>query len=188
MTSTFNSSHGGTNNTRKWPWGVDVTSSGNPDDRSVERRVRVNEMTETEYQWSDVWLLQSIMLSGKGGASLLSIIGIGDGINHAIFTDDELESGFARLTAGGLITERDHKFFTTAKADELYEKASKKGGSIFAIRGRLEKLLEASPWEPRQKGPNPPKKLSYPGFSPGAVQEACRRYKRQAKRTKKLDR
>lgn len=145
-------------------------------------------MTEIEYQWSDVWLLQSILHGGGEGATLLSIIGIGDAINHAIFTDDELESGFARLSAGGLITEKEHKFFPTEKANELYEKASKKGGSIFAVRDRLEKLLNASPWEPRQKYPNPKNNLSYPGFSSKAVKEACREYMKQAQAViKKLE-
>jgi hypothetical protein len=139
-------------------------------------------MTEIEYQWSDVWLLQSIMLSEEGGASLLSIIGVGDAINHAIFTDDELESGFARLSAGGLITERDHKFFPTEKANDLYEQGSKKEGGIFTIRDRLGTLLNASPYDPRQKYPNPKNSLSYPGFSPEAVKEAYRQYVRRPKK------
>lgn len=138
-------------------------------------------MATIDYQWSDVWLLQSIMVGGgKAGVTLFNIISVGDAINHAIFGDDELESGFSRLTVGGLIVEREGKFFPTEKAIELYEKACAKGGGIHTIRERLQKLLKASPYDPKQRYPNPKNNLSYPGFSPSAVKKAIDQWDKEA--------
>ena len=144
-------------------------------------------MTEIEYQWSDIWLLQSIIFGiGEKGASLYDIIRIGDGLNHAIFTDDELESGLARLTAGGLIIEKEKRFFPTKKANEIYRKANKKGGSVYSIRERIEKLLKATPYDPKQKYPNPKNNLTYPGFSTNATKEAIARWHKEARKLMKM--
>jgi hypothetical protein len=139
-------------------------------------------MTKIDYQWSDAWLLQSIIVGGgKDGATLFNIISAGDAINVAIFTDDELESGFSRLSGGELIIEKENKFFPTAKAIGLYEQASKRGGSIFTIRERLQKLLKASPYDSKQPYPNPKNDLSYPGFSKTAVEKAIDQWHKEAK-------
>jgi len=138
-------------------------------------------MTTTEYQWSDIWLLQSIIVGGgEKGASLYNIISTGDALNHAIFADDELESGFSRLTAGGLIFEKGTVFFPTEKANEIYRKADKKGGSVYTIRKRMERLLKASPYDPKKKYPNPKNSLTYPGFSPKATKEAIEQWHKEA--------
>src|SRR5687767_8133623 len=74
-----------------------------------------------EYNWSDAWLLLAIIYSGRSGAATLErIIAVGDGINHAIFNPDELESGFARLTAGGYVKEKDGIFSATSKVMRAY--------------------------------------------------------------------
>jgi len=143
-------------------------------------------MTEIVYQWSDIWLLQSIIIGGgEKGASLFNIVSTGDALNHAIFTDEELESGFSRLTAGDLIVDEENKFFPTEKAIQIYEKASKRGGSIYTIRERLQKLLKASPYDPKQKYPNPNNNLKYPGFSSKAIEEATDQWHKEAKRIMK---
>ena len=144
-------------------------------------------MTKIEYQWSDIWLLQSIIFGGgEKGASLYDIIRTGDALNHAIFTNDELESGFARLTAGGLIIEKEKMFFPTEKANEIYRKADKKGGSIYTIRKRLEKLLKATSYDPKLKYPNPNNNLTYPGFSPNATKEAIAQWHKEARKLMKM--
>jgi hypothetical protein len=135
--------------------------------------------TNFKYEWSDIWLLQAI-ISGGGdeGASLYNIISIGDALNHAIFTDEELEGGFARLTEGKLIEERDGRFFATTEAKDIYSKASSKSGSIFTIRDRVAKAIDAAPWQPQiSRAENTPK---YPGFSSEGVAEAIRQYQKEA--------
>jgi hypothetical protein len=134
-----------------------------------------------KYEWSDVWLLQTIICGGGNeGASLYHIISTGDALNHAIFTDEELESGFARLTEGGLIEERDERFFGTPEAKEMYSKASSRSGSIFTIRDRLSKALGATPWQPNKQKPEQP--LKYPGFSPKEVAKAINQYQKDARK------
>lgn len=138
--------------------------------------------TPFKYEWSDAWLLQAIICSDKEqGASLYDIISIGDALNHAIFTDEELESGFARLTEGGLIEERDERFFATTDAKEIYSKASSKSRSMFTILERLEKAIGAAPWQPNVEKSQ--YQLKYPGFSPEKVAEAKSQYRKKAKRT-----
>ena len=46
------------------------------------------------------------------------VIAVGDGINHAIFNPDELESGFARLTSSGHIKEKNGIFLPTLRLGE----------------------------------------------------------------------
>ena len=53
---------------------------------------------------SDAWLLLSIAVSsGNRPVALHKVIAAGDGINHAIFTEDELLGGLQRLVDGGWI-------------------------------------------------------------------------------------
>ena len=54
------------------------------------------------WSWSDAWLLTAAYFTQENPVSLRGVIGAGDGINHAIFTDDELDHGMTRLTAAGL--------------------------------------------------------------------------------------
>jgi len=137
--------------------------------------------TNIKYEWSDVWLLQTI-ISGGGdeGASLYNIISIGDALNHAIFTDEELEGGFTRLTEGKLIEERDGRFFATTEAKDIYSKASSKSGSIFAIRDRVAKAIDAAPWQAKMSRAENTRK--FPGFSSEGVAEAIRQYKKDARK------
>lgn len=140
-------------------------------------------MPEIEYQWSDIWLLQSIILGGgDSGANLYNIISTGDALNHAIFTNDELESGLARLTLGGLIFEKNTNFFPTPMTNELYKKAGKSDGGIYSIRKRLGNILGAAQYSPKQIYPNPKNNLSYPGFSPKAVEDAIKRWQKEARK------
>ncbi|MGH9962803.1 MAG: hypothetical protein ACREBC_37755, partial [Pyrinomonadaceae bacterium] len=61
---------------------------------------------------SDAWLLLSIIYAGApaDSADRARIIEVGDSINHAIFTDEELEGGLSRLLSGGLIREGNGHF------------------------------------------------------------------------------
>jgi hypothetical protein len=143
-------------------------------------------MTTIDYQWSDVWLLQSMIIGGgEKGATLYNIISTGDALNHAIFTNDELESGFSRLTAGALVIEKEKRFFPTKKAKAIYRAADEKGGSIYTVRERLGKRLNATPYDPNQKYPNPNNNLTYPGFSSKAAERAIEKWHSEARRLMK---
>lgn len=134
------------------------------------------------YLWTDIWLLQAIVLGDRGsGASLRDIVATGDGLNHAIFNDEELESGLARLAAGGLIEERAGRFHPTAAARAYYEKAQT-GGNVYEVRDALGETLNAERWTPETPVPDPRNNLTYPGFSSAAADEARRQWHEDAQR------
>jgi hypothetical protein len=91
-------------------------------------------------QWSDVWLLQAIVLCGRSGAgSLQDIVATGDYINHSIFTYEEVSSGLFRLTVAGLVAEVDSTFVPTTEALHRYEAAEIFGDGIYEVWVRLAK-------------------------------------------------
>ena len=69
------------------------------------------------FDYSDAWLLLSIIYAGKE-ATLTRIIGSGDMLNHAIFNEEELIGGFARLIAGEFVRE-DHGTFAADSRSHL---------------------------------------------------------------------
>ena len=54
------------------------------------------------WTWSDAWVLTAAYVTGGNPADLSDVVAAGDHINHSIFTVDELEHAFSRLTAVGL--------------------------------------------------------------------------------------
>ena len=127
-----------------------------------------------EYNWSDAWLLLAIIYAGRSGdASLERIIAAGDGINHAIFNPDELESGFARLTSGGYIEEKAGIFSPTGKVMREYEKSTSPRRAIHKELKDIENLIGAASPTAEQPHPNNQK---YVGFSTAAYTEAVNKY------------
>ncbi len=70
------------------------------------------------FKTSDGWLLLSIWWAGgtKGVANLQGVIGMGDAINHAIFTSGELRNGFSRLTTAGYVADQEGTFSVAGEA------------------------------------------------------------------------
>ena len=128
---------------------------------------------KSEYNWSDTWLLLAVIYAGSGGATLERIIAVGDGINHAIFNPDELESGLARLTSGGYIKEKNGVFSATAQVMRAYAKTTSPRRAIHKELEDMEKLIGAV--SPTSKQPHT-NKLKYAGFSKEAYAEAVSRY------------
>jgi hypothetical protein len=96
-----------------------------------------------EYNWSDAWLLLAVIYAGPEGATLERIIEVGNGIEHAIFNPDELESGLARLTAGGHLQEKAGVFFATSGVMTGYQKTTSLRRSIQKELSDIEKYLGA---------------------------------------------
>ncbi len=61
------------------------------------------------FVWSDAWLLLALLYRGEL-ADRAAIVGTGDFINHAIFTDEELEGGLRRLLSAGYAIEEEGRF------------------------------------------------------------------------------
>src|SRR5882724_750992 len=73
------------------------------------------------WNWSDAWLLISIITKDKKGSTLGSIIGVGDYINHSIFSFDELKSGLEKLVSIGYVVIKKDRFLTTSKFERDYK-------------------------------------------------------------------
>ena len=128
---------------------------------------------KSESNWSDAWLLLAVIYAGPGGANLEKIVAVGDVINHAIFNPDELESGLARLTFGGYITEKNGVFSATSKVKRAYAKSTSPRRAIHKELDDMAKLINAAPPTSKQPHTN---NLKYPGFSKESYDEAVRRY------------
>lgn len=128
---------------------------------------------KSEFNWSDAWLLLAIIYAGDEGANLEKIVAIGDFIEHAIFNPDELESGFARLTAGGYITEKNGVFSATTKVRRAYAKTTTQRRAVLKELDDVQKLINAAPPSSEQPHSN---NLKYPGFSEESYEEAVKRY------------
>jgi hypothetical protein len=144
-----------------------------------------------EFEASDAWLLLAIIYAAadKDGVSLDQIVGAGDFINHAIFTNDEMESGFYRLTRGGYVEEVDGNFRPTKLALNKYNEISKKKKR--AVLGQLDLLRESIGAKPVVFGvsfPRPENEYSYPGLTTEKLAQAVEKYhKRAAEIMEELD-
>ena len=126
-----------------------------------------------EYNWSDAWILLAIVYAGDKGATLERIISVGDGINHAIFEPNELESGLARLTSGGFIKEKNGVFSATVKVKRAYSRTTTPRREILKELEDIRAFLKAASSETKQPKKN---NLRYPGFSITAYNKAVDSY------------
>lgn len=96
----------------------------------------------SDFVWSDAWLLLSLIY-GSEPLDRERMRDIGDFINHAIFTDDELEGGLQRLQARGLVRRTGKKFAASSVVMRWYSEVIK-GKSrtyIFKDLERVESFL-----------------------------------------------
>ena len=129
--------------------------------------------SKIKFNWSDAWLLLSVIYAGDEGADLERIIAVGDGIEHAIFNPDELESGLARLTSSGHIKEKNGIFLPTLRVRRAFAKMTPKRSAIHKDLERIETLIGAAGSSADQPNTN---NLKYPGFSEAAYTQAVNRY------------
>ena len=127
------------------------------------------------HNWSDAWLLLSIIYANhQGDVTLDKIIAAGDAINHAIFTPEELESGLARLTESGFIEGNGGRFFL-AKDAQLPAKLARTRRSMHNELNDVAALLGTPSAIDDQPSEN---NLSYPSFSVSAYNDAVDKYRR----------
>ena len=128
---------------------------------------------EPQYNWSDAWLLLAVIYAGDAGATLERIIAVADGINHAIFNSEELESGLARLTAGGYLAEEQGIFRAGDRVMDAYAKTTSPRRSIEKELKDIEAYLGAASSGDTQPQSN---NLRYPGFSKAEYDRAVEAY------------
>lgn len=91
---------------------------------------------------SDAWLLLALMY-GREASDRRQILSIGDSINHALFTDEELEGGLQRLIAGGHVQELGGGVYRPAPGVlAWFDGASPARSRVHKDLERLEKYLE----------------------------------------------
>jgi DNA-binding PadR family transcriptional regulator len=80
------------------------------------------------------WIFLAVaMASSESPTTLGGIIGIADGINHAVPTHKELQNAFGWLSKQGLISKQGKKYQLTDKGLALYKEASAKSNLIFGM-------------------------------------------------------
>jgi hypothetical protein len=83
--------------------------------RCVEKDMAANKKGSPEnplrLNGADEWLLGSIRIYGKAGATLRDVIAAGDMLNRAIFSAAELRGGFAKLLAARCIRRNAGKWY-----------------------------------------------------------------------------
>lgn len=93
------------------------------------------------WAWSDAWLLTAAYFTEENPVSLRGLIGAGDAINHALFTDNEIDHGLTRLEAAGLARLDGDTIVLTDEAMRLCEEAVKSTGYMFEATKRVEAAL-----------------------------------------------
>lgn len=95
------------------------------------------------WTWSDAWVLTAAYVPKKNPVTLTELIGAGDGLNHAIFTDDELEQGLTKLRAAGLLEWDGDVITLTEKASSLCDEAVESMQYIRQAMKTIEEELRA---------------------------------------------
>lgn len=103
------------------------------------------------FSWADAWVFTSFYATHKesGPLQLKEIISMGDGLNRAIFTADELKTGFSKLLSRGLLQFSGIQQCLTPLGRELAEKAEAVKGELFTrVDITLKTLNTAAPHMP----------------------------------------
>lgn len=140
------------------------------------------EMNRKQFQFvaSDAWLLLAILAAGDDVANLEEIVAAGDAINHAIFTEDEMESGLYRLSGGGYIEESNGSFKPSSSAADKYRVINAKVKAPLRQMDLVSDFIGANPWEFGKAFPRPENRFHYPGFTRGKFAQALRKYQRNS--------
>lgn len=134
-----------------------------------------------KFTWSDVWLLHAVAVAGgdASGASLTDVIGVGDAINHALFTSAELRRGFAKLSAAGFVSERGARFFIEGEAADAWQRAFQHQ-RLGKQRKELETFLGAAPYPAGDPGFEDPE-WPYPSLTDARIHAAEAEYRKRVR-------
>jgi hypothetical protein len=100
--------------------------------------------SSSRFVWSDAWLLLALLYA-REPADRETIIKIGDFINHAIFTDEELEGGLQRLFEAGYVIKHDGRFSPSPSVVAWFERISPPRSYVHKDWQRVERFLGLPP-------------------------------------------
>lgn len=89
---------------------------------------------------SDAWLLLALIYAGEP-ADRQRISRVGDGIQHALLTEEELDGGLQRLQAAGYVAEAEERYWPTPAVIVWYERISPNRARILKDLERVERFL-----------------------------------------------
>ena len=95
------------------------------------------------WTWSDDRVLTAAYFPKQNPVTLTELFGAGDAVNHALFTDDELEQGLTKLRAAGLVQWDGDVITLTEKALRLCDEAVESTQYIRKAMKRIEEELRA---------------------------------------------
>jgi hypothetical protein len=93
------------------------------------------------WAWSDAWVLTAAYVAARNPVSLSDVVAAGDFINHAIFTDEELEHAFTRLTAAGLVELQGDVVVLSDEALALCREAVERAGGVLTATANVDRAL-----------------------------------------------
>lgn len=100
---------------------------------------------EAPFVWSDAWVLLSLIYA-RVPSTRPHLRSVGDHINHAVFTEEELEGGIQRLQAAGYATEENDLIQPTQSVLTWYDNAgSAKRRYVRSDMKRVEMFLGLRP-------------------------------------------
>ncbi len=127
------------------------------------------------HERSDAWVLLAIHLGDGGrGTDLRMIISVGDYINHAIFTYDELAGGLMRLIAAKLVSKRGSLYRTRAAARAIFTEVKSRRTRQWRLQAQRFLGVEYQPGQP----PPPAVPPSSAPFTPREFDEAYKAYRK----------
>jgi hypothetical protein len=94
-----------------------------------------------KWTWSDAWLLTAAYFTEENPVTLRGLLAAGDAINHAIFTDVEIDHGLTRLEAAGLAHLDGEAIVLTDGAIHLCKEAVKSTRYMFESTEKVEGAL-----------------------------------------------
>jgi hypothetical protein len=133
------------------------------------------------FKTADGWLLLSVWMAGgvDEPVSLQKVIGMGDGINKAIFTNGELRNGFSRLTTAGYVVDRAGLFSVAGDALVfMKEMENTKGKNLAPLSWweEIDRFLGVAPGSSLDLKED--KEWTYPSLSDEVIAKANKDYTR----------
>jgi hypothetical protein len=83
------------------------------------------------FAFSDAWFLTSLLVTSDW-SSMKDILAVGDALNHAIFTQDEIDNALKKLIPLGYMETNNKLYRATLKAHELTNCSAYKRAGMFS--------------------------------------------------------
>lgn len=141
-------------------------------------------MDQMKLRWSDIWvLLATCIAEDQEDCSLTNVIGVADGLNHAILNHEELASAMVRLEDRGyiMVSQDPWRITMTKMGIDIVAPALKQPRDPYSIRKEIETQLGATPYVWNEPIPHPENTLVYPGYSKDDHMKAVNEYLQRMK-------